>query len=207
MTTAIIHISAGQGPEECAWVATQLADAFRREAARDGFMCEPLEPYAGPCASILLRVEGEGAEAFVAAREGTMRWIGTSPFRPTHKRKNWFVGVFRVADAEDTPELRDRDIVYETMRASGPGGQHVNKTESAVRATHTPSGLVAVSREQRSQAANKKVARLKLALALQAERERRAGDAKSAMWAKNHELERGNAVRTYEGEAFRLRRR
>jgi peptide chain release factor len=207
VTALIIHISAGQGPEECAWVAAELADAFAREAARESLVCEPVEPYAGPTASILLRVEGEGAEGFVAAREGTVRWIGTSPFRPTHKRRNWFVGVSRVADVEDTPDLRDRDIVYETMRASGPGGQHVNKTESAVRATHRPSGLVAVSREQRSQQANKKVARLKLALALQAQRERQADDAKAALWAKNNELERGNAVRTYEGPRFNLRRK
>ena len=203
---AIIHISAGQGPEECAWVAAALADAFAREAGREGLVCEPIEPYAGPTASILLRVEGEGADAFVAARAGTVRWIGASPFRPAHKRKNWFVGVFRVAEEGETPDFNERDIVYETMRASGPGGQHVNKTESAVRATHTPSGLVAVSREQRSQAANKKVARLKLALALQAQRDAQAQDAKAAMWAKNHALERGNAVRTYEGAGFRLRR-
>lgn len=206
MTVAIIHISAGQGPEECAWVAAELADSFAREATRENLVCEPVEPYAGPTASILLRIEGAGADAFVAAREGTVRWIGTSPFRPAHKRKNWFVGVFRVAETGDTPDFNERDIVYETMRASGPGGQHVNKTESAVRATHTPSGRVAVSREQRSQAANKKVARLKLALALQAERDTHAEDAKSAMWAKNHALERGNAVRTYEGPKFKLRR-
>ncbi|MEQ1863545.1 MAG: peptide chain release factor H [Micropepsaceae bacterium] len=205
MTSVIVHISAGQGPEECAWVAGKLADAFRREAAREGLVCEPLEAYAGPCASILLRVEGETADAFVAAREGTVRWIGASTFRPTHKRKNWFVGVFRVAGVEDAPELNDRDIAYETMRASGPGGQHVNKTESAVRATHVPTGLIAVSREQRSQRANRRVARLKLTMALQAARDCRVEDGKSAMWAKNHALERGNAIRTYEGPAFKLR--
>jgi peptide chain release factor len=207
MTSIIVHISAGQGPEECAWVAAQLADAFQREAAHEGLGCEPIEAYTGPTASILLRVEGEAADGFVTAREGTVRWIGTSTFRPTHKRKNWFVGVYRVADVEDTPALSERDIVYETMRASGPGGQHVNKTESAVRARHVPTGLVAVSREQRSQQSNKKIARLKLAMALDAARERRSDDGKSAMWAKNHALERGNAVRTYEGPAFRLRRR
>ena len=204
---AIIHISAGQGPEECAWVAARLAEAFAREAARESLVCEPVEANTGPTPSILLRIEGDGADAFVSAREGTVRWIGASPFRPAHKRRNWFVGVARVADPEDTPALWERDIVYETMRASGPGGQHVNKTESAVRATHVPTGLVAVSRAQRSQHANKKVARLKLALALQAQRDRAAADMRSAQWAKNHELERGNAVRTYEGEGFRLRRK
>lgn len=206
MTSVVLHISAGQGPEECAWVASMLADAFRREAARDGLVCEPVEPYAGPTASILLRVEGEAANGFAAARVGTVRWIGASTFRPTHKRKNWFVGVFRVSEAEDVGDLNLRDIVYETMRASGPGGQHVNKTESAVRATHVPSGLTTVSREQRSQQANKKVARLKLAMLLQAQRDRVAPDGKSERWAMNNSLERGNAVRTYEGLAFRLRR-
>jgi peptide chain release factor len=206
MSGIILHISAGQGPAECEWVVAKLADAFCWEAARDGLTCAPVEPFAGPCPSILLRVEGDTAEAFAAARTGTVRWIGTSMFRPTHKRRNWFVGVNRVSEVEDTPDLQERDIVYQTMRASGPGGQHVNKTDSAVRATHVPSGLTTVSQDQRSQHANKKVARLKLALMLRERREHEVADGKTALWAQNHQLERGNAVRTYEGAAFRLRR-
>jgi peptide chain release factor len=204
MSGIILHISAGQGPAECEWVVAKLADAFGREAARDGLTCVAVEPFDGPCPSILLRVDGDGAEAFVAARAGTVRWIGTSTFRPTHKRKNWFVGVNRVSEVEDTPELQERDIVYQTMRASGPGGQHVNKTESAIRATHVPSGLTTVSQDQRSQHANKKVARLKLALILRERQEQEVAHGKSALWAQNRQLERGNAVRTYEGAAFRL---
>ena len=111
-----------------------------------------------------------------------------------------------MSEIEDTPDLQERDIVYQAMRASGPGGQHVNKTDSAVRATHVPSGLTTVSQNQRSQHANKKVARLKLALMLRERREREVAEGKSARWAQNHQLERGNAVRTYEGVAFRLRR-
>lgn len=206
MSGIILHISAGQGPDECEWVVAKLADAFCREAAKDGLTCEALEPFAGPCASVLLRVDGDGAEAFAEPRTGTVRWIGTSTFRPTHKRKNWFVGVNRVSEVEDTPDLHERDIAYQTMRASGPGGQHVNKTDSAVRATHVPSGLTTVSQDQRSQHANKKVARLKLALMLRERRERELAEGKSALWAQNRNLERGNAVRTYEGAAFRLRR-
>lgn len=206
MSGIILHISAGQGPDECEWVVAKLADAFCREGAKDGLTCEAVEPIAGPCASVLLRVDGDGAEAFAEPRTGTVRWIGTSTFRPTHKRKNWFVGVNRVSEVEDTPDLLERDIVYQTMRASGPGGQHVNKTDSAVRATHVPSGLTTVSQDQRSQHADKKVARLKLSLMLRERREQELAERKSALWAQNRSLERGNAVRTYEGAAFRLRR-
>lgn len=206
MSGIILHISAGQGPAECEWVVAKLADAFCREAAKDGLICEAVEPFAGPCASVLLRVDGDSAEAFAASRTGTVRWIGTSTFRPTHKRRNWFAGVSRVSEVEDGSELHERDIAYQTMRASGPGGQHVNKTDSAVRATHLPSGLTTVSQDQRSQHANKKVARLKLALMLRERLERELAAGKSALWVQNRSLERGNAVRTYEGVAFRLRR-
>lgn len=206
MSGIILHITAGQGPAECEWVVAKLADAFCREGAREGLTCGAIEPFNGPCPSILLRVEGATAEAFAAARTGTVRWIGTSTFRPTHKRRNWFVGVNRVSEVEDTPDLHERDIVYQTMRASGPGGQHVNKTDSAVRATHVPSGLTTVSQDQRSQHANKKVARLKLSLMLRERREREVADGKTALWTQNHQLERGNAVRTYEGVAFKLKR-
>ena len=206
MSSIILHISAGQGPDECEWVVAKLADAYSREATREGLRCEPVEPFTGPCASVMLRIDGAAAEAFAAVRCGTVRWIGTSTFRPTHKRKNWFVGVTRVSEIEDTPEFQERDITYQTMRASGPGGQHVNKTESAVRATHVPSGLTTVSQDQRSQLANKKVARLKLALMLRERGEQEVAKGKSALWANNRELERGNAVRAYEGTAFRLKR-
>jgi peptide chain release factor len=205
MSEVMLHITAGQGPAECEWVVGKLAAAFCKEAAKAGVSCEPLEPLEGPSASVVLRVSGGDADAFVAARTGTVRWVGTSTLRPAHKRRNWFVGVSEVTGEADTPELADKDITYQTMRASGPGGQHVNKTESAVRATHVPTGLTAASQEQRSQQANRKVARLKLALLLQERRARKVADGKAARWAEHHALERGNAVRTYEGVAFRLK--
>lgn len=111
---------------------------------------------------MLLRVAGEGAEVFAAAR--IVRWTGTSPFRRLHKRRNWFVGLKSGRAAEGNPELREEDIAYRTLRASGPRGQHVNTTDSAVRAIHTPTGLAILSQDQGSQFANKKIARLKLAI-------------------------------------------
>ncbi|MDB5576807.1 MAG: peptide chain release factor [Bradyrhizobium sp.] len=203
--SVVLHLSAGQGPEECRWVVWRLARAFADEAAVEGLTCVPVEPIAGPSPSALLRVEGEGADAFARARTGTIRWIGTSPFRPTHKRKNWFVAVATIAEAEDRPDLREADIRYQTYRASGPGGQHVNTTDSAVRVTHVPTGLTTTSQDQRSQFANKKVARLKLALMIEERRLESEAGGKRALWGQHHALERGNAVRSYEGERFWLR--
>ncbi|BAK66124.1 putative peptide chain release factor [Sphingobium sp. SYK-6] len=205
MTEIILHLFSGQGPRECEWVVAQLVHALSREGVAGGLVCEPVEPVEGPAATALLRVSGDGAEAFAATCIGTIRWIGTSPFRPLHKRRNWFVGVrpFRI-DAQ-SPDLRDEDIRYQTFRASGPGGQHVNKTDSAVRATHLPSGLVATSQDQRSQLANKKIARLKLTMALEERRGAGEAEGKRALWDHSRELERGNAIRTYEGERFRRR--
>lgn len=205
MTDIILHLSSGQGPKECEWVVARLTEALCAEAGAMGLDCEPVEPVDGPVATALLRVSGEGAEAFAATCTGTIRWSGTSPFRPLHKRRNWFVGVHPVQVDGSSPDLRDADIRYQTFRASGPGGQHVNKTDSAVRATHVPTGLVTSSQDQRSQFANKKIARLKLALLLDAQRQQGKAGERRALWDRNRDLERGNAVRHYEGEAFRQR--
>jgi len=207
MTDIILHLSSGGGPAECRWVVARLARVFVREARDCDILCEPLEPIGDDPASLLLRVSGTGADAFVDDRSGTILWTGQSPFRPAHKRKNWFVGVSRVGMIDDAGDLSDADIDYQAMRASGPGGQHVNKTDSAVRATHRPTGLVAVSQEQRSQHANRKVARLKLALLLVERAEAAEGEARRAAWDRNQGLERGNAVRTYTGADFRLKKR
>jgi peptide chain release factor len=205
MTEIILHLSAGQGPRECEWVVAELARVLCREGEAKGLACEPVEPVCGPMASALLRISGVVAEAFADSITGTIRWIGTSPFRPLHKRRNWFVGVTRLPADEETPDFRDADIHYQAQRASGPGGQHVNKTDSAVRATHRPTGLTAFSQDQRSQFANKKIARLKLAMLVDERRRASAAGDRRARWDQSRELERGNAVRTYEGPRFTAR--
>jgi peptide chain release factor len=99
-------------------------------------------------------------------------------------------------------DLREEDIDYQAMRASGPGGQHVNKTDSAVRATHRPSGLVATAREQRSQHANRKLAQLKLAMMIEDRHRQSRNDARRSQWSLHQQLERGRPVRTYAGAGF-----
>jgi peptide chain release factor len=205
MNEVILHITAGKGPQECCWVVAGLARAFTREAKAAGLECALLDGAEALPASVLLRIAGKGSVVFAAQRIGTNQWIGNSPFRPTHKRRNWFVGVSLAPTPEEMIDLEEEDIDYQVMRASGPGGQHVNKTDSAVRATHRPTGLVATAQEQRSQHANRKLARLKLAIMLQARHQRARDDGRREQWQVHQELERGNAVRVYAGERFQLR--
>jgi peptide chain release factor len=205
MSEVVLHLTSGQGPRECRWVVAQLAAAYAREAQAHGVVCEVLERFEDDPASLLLRVSGEAAEAFIAGRTGTVLWIGDSPFRPGHHRRNWFVGVALAPEPESVPDLKAEDIDYQTLRASGPGGQHVNKTDSAVRATHRPSGLVATAQEQRSQHANRKLARLKLAMMLEDQRGASRDKARRSQWSLHQQLERGNPVRTYTGVRFTLK--
>lgn len=205
MGEMILHITAGKGPQECRWVVAQLARAFTREASDMGLVCDMLDGMDDYPSAILLRIEGEAAPDFAAQRIGTNQWIGNSPLRAGHKRRNWFVGVALAPLPDAIPDLGENDIVYQAMRASGPGGQHVNKTDSAVRATHLPTGLVATAQEQRSQHANRKLARLKLAIMLEERRGQAVHDARRSQWQGHQELERGNAVRIYAGPRFLLK--
>jgi peptide chain release factor len=208
MSEVIIIITAGDGPKECQWVVVNIATAYCREAVRAGLTADILwegaEQISAP--SCLVKISGSSVDAFIRSRVGTIRWIGQSPFRRHHKRKNWYVSVSRAPDIADVPDLREQDITYQTLKASGPGGQHVNKTESAVRATHRPSGLTVVSQAERSQFANKKITRLKLAVLLQVQRSAAESDRQGKIWTTHKSLERGNEVRIYEGSKFRLRR-
>lgn len=206
MTEVILHLTSGNGPEECRWVVGQLAIAFEREAQDKGLSCDLLESYDGLPSSLLLRITGDGARAFASERIGTVLWTGESPFRPHHKRRNWFVGVAMALQPETMIDLMEADIDYQAMRASGPGGQHVNKTDSAVRAIHRPTGLVATAQEQRSQHANRKLAKLKLAMLLEARREQSRAQGRHAEWSLHNQLERGNPARTYSGPRFTLKR-
>jgi peptide chain release factor len=205
MSEVILHITAGKGPGECQWVVAQLARAFAKEARGMGLECEVLDGLEDLPSSILLRVRGEAASAFAAERIGSNQWIGTSPFRPRHKRRNWFVGVALAPEPDAIIDLKDEDIDYQAMRASGPGGQHVNKTDSAVRATHRPTGLVATAQEQRSQHANRRLARMKLGIMLEERRGQANDGAKRSQWQAHQDLERGNAVRVYFGDRFVLK--
>jgi peptide chain release factor len=138
----------------------------------------------------------DGLSDFLGGWQGTVQWTAQSPFRPEHKRKNWFVGVDVFAPPREA-RFHAKDLRFETMRASGPGGQHVNRTESAVRVTHMPSGLQATASEERSQHRNKALAIARLTRKLDKLEASGRGKAKEMRWRAHQALERGNPVRVF----------
>ncbi|WP_306116990.1 MULTISPECIES: peptide chain release factor H [unclassified Roseovarius] len=207
--TAPRHISllvtSGSGPAECQQAVAGVLEVMRREAkffAVD-FDTNGARTIHGFKSAVAV-ISGADADAFAKKWRGTIRWRAQSNLRPTHKRANWFIGVYDLPASVRTPErIQASDVTFDTFRAGGPGGQHQNTTNSAVRATHRSTGLSAVAREERSQHRNKSLAleRLQHLMAAQA-----AAD-ESAQKASRNELhyahERGNPVRCFKGRGFR----
>jgi peptide chain release factor len=196
-----LQITAGQGPVECAWAVVKVLEEIQREASAASIVWKTLEiepgPEPGTANSALISISGGSQlERFAASWSGTVQWTARSPFRPEHKRKNWFVGIDVIEPVDET-RFHPKDVRWETMRASGPGGQHVNRTESAVRVTHLPTGVQATAAEERSQHRNRKLALARLARKLAGVASKRQGEARQARWRAHQQLERGNPVRIF----------
>ncbi|MEJ2155017.1 MAG: peptide chain release factor H [Desulfobacteraceae bacterium] len=205
-----LQISSGRGPAECCWVVARLAGFLKDEAVKVGLRAELIEAIPGDLPgtlrSALLALEGKvGIDGFIANWQGTVQWIGNSMFRPHHKRKNWFVDV-KVFEPPERAQWQAGDIRVDRMRASGPGGQHVNKTESAVRVIHIPTGLCAVSQEERSQHLNKKLAMARLQELIRRREDRSEKRLERQRWNQHNGIKRGNAVHVFRGNRFRFER-
>lgn len=192
-------ITAGRGPAECALAVLRTVDELKRDAATHGVAIKILDVEAGEepgtAESVLIALENASGD-FVKSWTGSIQWTFKSPFRPAHKRKNWFVGVTEIRTPE-TQTFDAREVRYETMRASGPGGQHVNRTESAVRAIHVPTGIIAMATEERSQHRNRALALARLAARIHETNEQNRSNANRERREQHDALERGNPIRRF----------
>ena len=202
-------LTSGRGPAECRVALARTLEALAHEAEVASIEVDvamgPNRDGHGPASAIAV-LDGPGVEAFAATWIGSILWVARSPLRPHHKRKNWFVGVFKLEPRAITPtELGPAEVRFEAFSAGGPGGQHQNKTASAVRAVHKLTGLAVVARDGRSQHYNKAIALKRLGALLQLSEELAAAADDQQVQSRHSHLERGRPIKSFEGKDFRAR--
>lgn len=199
MKKMLIQITSGKGPAECCRVVACVQKLMMKQAEQQGIQIEVLENRPGELNGTLLSATmmatGNKLDAFVKEWTGTIQWIAQSPYRRYHKRKNWFVGV-AAFDVKQLMEWNPKDVKLETCRSSGPGGQNVNKVETAVRGKHIPSGLQIVAMDTRSQLENRKLCLARLEAKLMVWQTEQLLEQQQGYWLEHNALKRGNPVKT-----------
>ena len=199
---AIIKLNAGAGgTEACDWCG-MLYRMYSRWAEKKGFALEVLDYLDGDEAgvkSVTFQVNGENAYGYLKSEKGVHRLVRISPFNAAGKRQTSFVSCDVMPDIEEDVdvEIKDDDLRIDTYRSSGAGGQHINKTSSAIRITHFPTGIVVTCQNERSQHMNKDKAmqmlKSKLYLLKQQENADKAADIRGEVT----EIGWGNQIRSY----------
>jgi peptide chain release factor len=199
MKKIIIQITSGKGPAECCRVVACVQSLMLKQAKQQDIQIEVLENKAGELKGTLLSTTmmatGDNLDAFVKEWVGAVQWIAQSPYRKYHKRKNWFVGV-AAFDVKELTLWNSKDVKLETCRSSGPGGQNVNKVETAVRGTHLPSGIQVLAIDTRSQLENKKLCLARLEAKVLVWHTEQLVEQQQNQWIEHYLLQRGNPVKT-----------
>ena len=192
----IYQISSGQGPAEC-----ELGVAKFLVYLKKYYKISVLETsqgyYENTYRSVRITTDTDLSQ-FV----GSVQWVCPSPYRIGHKRKNWFLDFSSCAEAE-TEVFDPKQVLFETFRSSGKGGQNVNKVETGVRVIYLPTGQASVCTEERSQYLNKQKAVARLRQMVQSENQQKQAVIRNENWERHTSLERGNARAKFEGRYFK----
>ena len=195
-----LHAGAG-GTESCDW-ASMLCRMYQRYAEKNGFSTEMIDFLDGDEAgykSVTLEIKGENAYGYLKSEKGVHRLVRISPFNAAGKRQTSFVSCDVMPDIEDDVdiEINEEDLRIDTYRSSGAGGQHVNKTSSAIRITHIPTGIVVQCQNERSQFQNKDKAMQMLKAKLYLLKQEENAALAAGIRGEVRDINFGNQIRSY----------